>query len=289
MPLVRFTDGDALRAWTLARRAAGQTVGLTPTMGALHAGHLSLVRAARAECDLTAATIFVNPTQFGPGEDLDRYPRNLEQDIALLESAGCDAVFCPAVETMYPPGAATRIEVGPAGSVLEGAIRPTHFSGVATIVLKLLNLAPANYAYFGQKDYQQTVVVRQMTRDLNVPIEVRICPTVREPDGLAMSSRNVYLQGEYRRQALTLHHALQAAQHAYAAGERNAARLRRAMEAVFAGEPQVEPQYAVLLHDGGVEEAHGELTGPTVAAVAAKVGPTRLIDNQLLSPGEPPA
>ena len=178
MPSVSFalpeviTDGDALRRRVSTDRAAGKTIGLAPTMGALHRGHLSLVETARCECDLVVATVFVNPTQFAPGEDFERYPRDLERDRRLLAEAGCDLVFAPSVEEMYPPGADTLVDVGAVARPLEGEFRPTHFRGVATIVLKLFNLAPADFAYFGQKDYQQTVVLRRMVADLNVPIEV---------------------------------------------------------------------------------------------------------------------
>ncbi len=175
-----LAEADAVREVVRAAQAAGKTVGFVPTMGALHAGHLSLVDAARAECDLTVVSIFVNPTQFGQKEDLSRYPRDFDQDLRLLEGRGCDLVFAPSVEEMYPAGYVTSVDVGSLGRKLEGEYRPDHFRGVATVVLKLFQIAPADVAYFGRKDYQQSLVVRQMVADLNVPIEIRVCPTVRE-------------------------------------------------------------------------------------------------------------
>jgi len=191
-----ITAGDELRKTILDARRRGQTIGLVPTMGALHDGHLSLVDAARAECDLSVVTIFVNPTQFAPNEDFREYPREVTRDLSLLAGSGCDIVFAPDNDSIYRPNHATFIDVGPIGSMLEGEFRPTHFRGVATVVMKLFQLAPADRAYFGRKDYQQTLVVRQMVDDLDVPIDVRVCPTVREPDGLAMSSRNRYLSAD---------------------------------------------------------------------------------------------
>jgi pantoate--beta-alanine ligase len=207
-----LTDGEAVRQTVVKARAAGKTVGLVPTMGALHEGHLSLLGAARAECDLTIVSIFVNPTQFAPQEDYRTYPRDLERDVALLGSRGCDLVFAPSDKSMYAANHTTFVDVGAIGQVLEGEYRPTHFRGVATIVLKLFHLAPGNRAYFGRKDYQQTIVVRQMVADLNVPIDVRVCPTIREPDGLALSSRNTYLSTDERRRAVALWRSLRVAE-----------------------------------------------------------------------------
>ncbi|MEN1679556.1 MAG: pantoate--beta-alanine ligase [Planctomycetota bacterium] len=268
---------DAIRDRVVAARREGRRVGLVPTMGALHAGHLSLVERARAECGLVLASVFVNPTQFGPGEDLERYPRDLDADLRLLAGAGCGVVFAPSVETMYPPGCDTWVEVGAAAKPLEGEHRPTHFRGVATVVLKLMNLAPADAVYFGRKDYQQTVVVRRMVEDLNVPIEVVVCPTVREPDGLAMSSRNAYLSSEERQRALALSRGLRAASEMHAAGERRAPVIRGSIEQLLA-EAGVETQYVALLREGTVD-AIETIDGPTVVAIAGKVGETRLIDN----------
>src|ERR671935_2931272 len=216
---------DAL-AW---RWRSGVTVGLVPTMGALHEGHLSHVRRARERDDVVVASVFVNPTQFGPSEDLTRYPRTPERDAALLEAEGVDVLFMPSAEEMYPPGFATRVEVGRIGEVLEGASRPGHFAGVATVVLKLFQLVRPTRAYFGQKDAQQLAVIRQMVRDLNLPVEIVAGPTIREPDGLAMSSRNAYLYPAERRAATVLYHTLTAARDRYSAGERDAEALRHVM------------------------------------------------------------
>jgi pantoate--beta-alanine ligase len=267
-----------LRDVILAARATGDIVGFVPTMGALHEGHLSLVDAARAECDLVVVSVFVNPSQFAPSEDFDCYPRNLDHDRSLLAARGCELVFAPSVEEMYPPGHVTTIDVGPLGSVLEGKARPTHFRGVATVVMKLFQLAPANSAYFGQKDYQQTLVVRQMVRDLNVPIEVRLCPTMREPDGLAMSSRNAYLSADERQRALGLSQSLKLAEELAAGGERDVAVFRKKMQDELRKRGVGELEYLEFLADGTVTPV-AKVDGPTVIVLAARVGKTRLIDN----------
>jgi pantoate--beta-alanine ligase len=275
-----FPTVDAVREAVRAAQAAGQSVGLVPTMGALHEGHLSLVDAARAECDLTVVSIFVNPTQFGPQEDLSRYPRNLDQDLRLLGGRGCDLVFAPSVDQMYPAGYDTSVDVGPLGRELEGEYRPDHFRGVATVVLKLFQIVPADVAYFGRKDYQQSLVVQRMAGDLNVPIEIRVCPTVREPDGLAMSSRNAYLSADERRQALAISQCLQLAERLAKDGERDVQCIRGKMLEHFrtAG---VEVQYIAFVADGTITPV-ASLDGPTTVAIAATVGKTRLIDNLLL-------
>lgn len=273
-------DGGRLRETLLAQRAAGRSVGLVPTMGALHAGHASLVEAARRDSDTVVATVFVNPTQFAPGEDYDRYPRDLEADRQKLGEAGCDLVFAPSVEAMYPPGSDTTIDVGAAGRVFEGEFRPTHFRGVATVVLKLLNLAPADRVYFGQKDYQQTVVLRRMIADLNVPVEVVVCPTVREADGLAMSSRNAYLSEAEREQALSLSQGLRLAAELHAGGERDAAVVCEGLENLCS-DAGASVQYVAALRPGTVEPVN-TLDEPAVIAIAATVGQTRLIDNALI-------
>lgn len=273
-----FSEIDTIRAWVRDQQRAGETVGLVPTMGALHEGHLSLARAAREACDHVVATIFVNPTQFAPQEDYERYPRNLQQDAERLAAVGVEAVFAPSVETMYPLGSSVTIDPGPVSEAFEGASRPTHFAGVATVVAKLFAIAPADRSFFGQKDYQQTVVIRRMVADLNLPIEVVVCPTVREPDGLAMSSRNAYLSAEERQQALGLSRGLREAEHLHAAGERSASKLREAVTATIAAEPEVELQYVAVLRDGTMVEVE-TIEGPIVIAVAARVGQTRLIDN----------
>jgi pantoate--beta-alanine ligase len=273
-----ITDGKSLRETVLAARSAGRSVGLVPTMGALHEGHLSLIDAARVECDVVLATVFVNPAQFAAGEDFERYPRDLARDAALLGSRGCELVFAPSRGEMYRPAHTTFIDVGPLGAVLEGEFRPTHFRGVATIVLKLFNLAPADRAYFGRKDYQQTLVVRQMVADLNVPIDVRVCPIVREPDGLAMSSRNAYLTTDERQRARALSRSLRLAEHLVAQGTRDVAAVRAHMERELNSAGQVDVQYIAIVADGTVAPVE-RIDEPTTIAIAAIVGKTRLIDN----------
>jgi pantoate--beta-alanine ligase len=277
-------EGHALRQQIVAARQAGQSVGLVPTMGALHEGHLSLVDAARAECDLVVTTIFVNPTQFAPGEDLRRYPRDMDRDLAMLKSHRCDLVFAPSEADMYPPGHVTFVDVGVLGQVLEGKFRPTHFRGVATVVMKLFQLAPATRVYFGRKDYQQTLVVRQMVADLNVPIDVRVCPTVREPDGLAMSSRNAYLSTEEREQALALSKSLRLAERLVQQGEREVTVIDRAMRQEIGTTKGVDVHYIAFVADGTVTPVT-KIDGPTTIAIAATVGGTRLIDNMLVNAG----
>jgi len=280
-----FPTVDAVREAVRAAQAAGQTVGFVPTMGALHDGHLSLVDAARAECDLTAVSIFVNPTQFGLQEDLNRYPRDLDQDLRQLGHRGCDLVFAPSVEAMYPDGFDTSVDVGPLGRELEGECRPGHFRGVATVVLKLFQIVPADVAYFGRKDYQQSLVVQRLVRDLNVPIAIRVCPTVREPDGLALSSRNAYLSADQRQRALALSQSLQLAERLAKEGERDVTRIRKKMlKLIRAVGGDVEVQYIAFVADGTITPV-ASLDGPTTVAIAAKVGKTRLIDNTLLGFG----
>ena len=264
-------------------------VGLVPTMGYLHAGHVSLVRGARAENSIVAVSIFVNPTQFGPAEDLSRYPRDLPRDLALLEAAGTDVVFTPRAGDVYPAGFVTY--VAPTGAVserLEAASRPGHFRGVATVVAKLFNIVRPDRAYFGQKDAQQVAVLRRMVADLNVPLELRVLPTVREPDGLALSSRNAYLGPEDRVAATVLHRALEAGREAFAAGMAgdpgDAAAVEavaEAMRAVVAGEPRATLDYVDVCHPDTFEPL-AALRPPALLAIAARVGPARLIDNYLL-------
>jgi pantoate--beta-alanine ligase len=277
-----MTDGQSLREAVLAARTAGQSVGLVPTMGALHEGHLSLLARARAECDLTVVTIFVNPTQFAPHEDFGHYPRDLNQDLSLLGKRGGDIVFAPSENEMYRPSHATFVDVGPLGQVLEGEFRPLHFRGVATVVLKLFQLAPADRAYFGRKDYQQTLVVRQMVADLNVPIDVRVCPIVREPDGLAMSSRNANLSADERQRAQALYRSLRLAETLAAAGERDVATIRNQMRRDMERADGIDVQYIAFVADGTVTPVE-TIAGPTTIAVAATVGRTRLIDNTLVT------
>ena len=253
-------------------------IAFVPTMGALHEGHLSLVRQARRENEVVTASIFVNPAQFGPGEDLARYPRSPERDAALLAEAGVDVLFTPSVEEMYPPGFSTRVEVGALGAVLEGASRPGHFSGVATVVARLFGLVRPTRAYFGQKDAQQLAVIRRMTADLALPVEVIAGPTVREPDGLAMSSRNAYLSASQRAAATVLYRALSAAQARFSAGERDAEALRHLMRRTVEAEPLATLDYAEVV-DAATMAPVIVATGGALLVIAARIGTTRLIDN----------
>jgi pantoate--beta-alanine ligase len=263
--------------------APGQTVGLVPTMGYLHEGHLALVAAARAANDLVAVSIFVNPTQFGPNEDFSRYPRDEARDLALLAAAGVDWVFLPSVAEVYSPGFQTMVEVREVTQRLEGAVRPGHFAGVATVVAKLFNLVQPARAYFGQKDAQQVVVLRRMVRDLNFPVELVVRPIEREPDGLARSSRNVYLNPEERIAALCLSRALRAAGEQWQAGVRDGDTLRAAMEAVLAAEPLARPDYVSVADPDTLDELQAIAPGQgALASLAVRIGKTRLIDNVLL-------
>ncbi|GAB4449466.1 MAG: pantoate--beta-alanine ligase [Anaerolineales bacterium] len=264
-----------------ARLSLDGTVGFVPTMGYLHEGHLSLIRRAREECRRVVVSIFVNPTQFGPNEDLARYPRDLERDLSLIEPLGVDLVWTPTAEEMYPKGYQTWVEVEAVTRRLEGAMRPGHFRGVTTVVAKLFNVVQPHKAYFGQKDAQQAAVIRRMTMDLNFPIEIVVCPTVRETDGLAMSSRNVYLNPEQRKAATVLFRALSAAKELYEAGERNAEKLRERMKEVLAAEPLAEVQYVSCADYDTLEEL-SEITGKALLSMAVFVGKTRLIDNFVL-------
>lgn len=273
---MRIVDTVAgLRAAVRDQRAAGQEIALVPTMGALHEGHLSLVRAARRPGAHIVASIFVNPLQFGPGEDLAKYPRPFEDDVRLLESAGVDLLFHPSVDEMYPEGSDTRVVPGPIAEVLEGARRPGHFTGVATVVARLLGVATPDRVCFGRKDAQQLAVITAMVRDLALPVEIVPCATVREVDGLAMSSRNRYLDDPQRAAALALVRALAEAQ---AAGDATPDEIADRMLAVLTDHPGVEPDYAVVVDPATFRPATA-LDGSSLALVAARVGPTRLIDN----------
>jgi pantoate--beta-alanine ligase len=264
------------RAWRLGLR--GKCLGLVPTMGALHAGHLSLVRAAQASCDAVAVSIFVNPTQFGPQEDFAAYPRTFEQDCQTLEAAGVKALFAPSAQEMYPDGSGTFVEVGGLSDRLDGASRPGHFRGVATVVAKLFNIFTPEHAFFGQKDAAQVAVLRKMVRDLQFGVQLDVCPTVREADGLAMSSRNRHLTGEERQQALVLFRALSAIKERFEGGEHDAARLLAGAQAVLA---EVQVDYCRLVDRDTLEDVVDAHSG-ALAAVAARVGATRLIDNLVL-------
>jgi len=299
MEIVRTVAG--LRAWSRAERSKGQTIGLVPTMGALHAGHASLIEAAAGQCGRVAVSIFVNPTQFGPNEDFARYPRSWEADCRLAEAAGAQVVFAPTVEEMYPgssgagpgtfvdveglggrlDGAATFVEVPGLSDRLDGKSRPGHFRGVATVVSKLLIACEADRAFFGQKDAAQVAVLRRMVAGLRIGTEIVVCPIVREADGLALSSRNVYLSAEERRQALVLSRAVREVERLVACGERRAAALLAAGRAVFAEEPGVRVDYIEVVDWATLLPV--EVAGPgTLFAVAAWVGATRLIDNAVL-------
>ncbi len=253
-------------------------LGLVPTMGFLHEGHLALVRRARAECGSVGVSIFVNPTQFGPQEDLARYPRALDRDLAMLEKAGADIVWAPDADEVYPPGYQTVITVGAVAEALEGAARPRHFQGVATIVAKLFNAFTPSRAYFGQKDAQQVAVIRQMARDLNFPLAIVVCPTVRESDGLAMSSRNTYLGPQERRAATVLYRALTAARTAYQRGERDAEKLRAAMRNTLAAEPLAKMEYVSAADPETLQEL-AAVDRNALFSMAVRIGKTRLIDN----------
>ena len=256
------------------------TVGLVPTMGYLHEGHLSLIRRAREECDHVVVSIFVNPTQFGANEDLSKYPRDLERDLRLIEPY-TDLVWTPSAEIMYPPGYQTWVEVEAVTRLLEGAMRPGHFKGVTTIVAKLFNGVQPHKAYFGQKDAQQVAVIRQMVRDLNFPIEIVVCPITREADGLAMSSRNVYLDTEQRKAATVLFRSLSAAKSIYEQGERDAEKLREVMKAIIASEPLAQMQYVSCADYDTLEELD-IIKGKVLLSMAVFMGKTRLIDNFVL-------
>jgi pantoate--beta-alanine ligase len=283
MTAALITTVAALRAALEPLRRAGKRIGLVPTMGALHEGHLSLVRASQAECQATVVSIFVNPSQFGPGEDFGNYPRTLRSDCDKLAGCGADFVLAPADADIYRPGHATWIDVAGVAAPLEGFFRPGHFRGVATIVLKLFNMVQADAAYFGQKDYQQVLVIRRMVEDLNVPIEIRVCPIVREADGLAMSSRNAYLSPEARRRATVLWRSLQLAQQLVAAGQCEAEAIAGQMRAMILAAGQTQVDY-VALADPETLEPVSRIVDPTLAALAVRIDGTRLIDNCILTP-----
>lgn len=276
---MRTTIG--LDEFRTARLSLHGTVGLVPTMGYLHEGHLSLVRRAKAECESVVVSIFVNPTQFGANEDLSKYPRDLERDLSLIEPLGVDLVWNPTPEIMYPTGYQTWVEVEALTRPLEGAIRTSHFKGVTTVVAKLFNAVQPHKAYFGQKDAQQAAVIRQMTRDLNFPIEIIVCPTTREADGLAMSSRNKYLEGADRPAATILFRALHVAKSAYESGERNAEKLRAIMKDTLATEPRAQPQYVSCTDYDTLEELD-VVNRKALLSMAVLIGKTRLIDNFVL-------
>jgi len=281
LPLKIYTTIDEMRSASRALRGAGKRVGFVPTMGALHEGHLSLVRAARGSSDVAAASIFVNPTQFGPTEDLAKYPRSFERDCELLERDGVELLFAPSVEEMYPAGAVTWVTVEGLSDKLDGRSRPGHFRGVATVVAKLFHIVEPDAAFFGQKDAAQVAIVRRMVRDLDLPVEIVVGPIVREADGLAMSSRNAYLDPEQRKRALVLHRSLTRVQELADARERNAAQLVAAGREEFSRESSVRLDYFEIV-DADTLESVEDISGGALVAVAAFVGSTRLIDNVVL-------
>jgi len=273
-----FTTINEMRAACRSFRSAGRRLGLVPTMGALHEGHLSLVRAAQAACDAVAVSIFVNPTQFGPNEDLAKYPRSFERDCDLLEREGVDLLFAPTPEEMYPAGAVTWVTVEELGGKLDGRSRPGHFRGVTTVVAKLFHIVEPDVAFFGEKDAAQVAIIRRMVRDLNLPVEIAVCPIVREPDGLAMSSRNAYLDLQQRKQALVLHRSLLRVKELAAAGERSGARLAHAGRELFLPGGPVRLDYFEIVDPENLDPVE-DISRGALVAVAAYVGTTRLIDN----------
>jgi pantoate--beta-alanine ligase len=274
---------EDMRAASCAARRDGRRVGFVPTMGALHEGHLSLVRAAAARSDIVVVSIFVNPTQFGPGEDFTKYPRTFERDSEQLQKAGVDFIFAPSPEEMYPPGATAWVNVEEVSERLDGRSRPGHFRGVTTVVSKLFHIVEPDFAFFGQKDAAQVAVVRRLVRDLNFPVQIVVCPIVREPDGLAMSSRNIYLSPQERKSALALSRSMRAIQTRFQSGERDARGLVKVGRDVIDEESSLRLDYLEIV-DPDTLEPVAEIKRPALAAVAAFVGTTRLIDNVLLYP-----
>jgi pantoate--beta-alanine ligase len=278
---------DAVREAVGSERRQGASIGLVPTMGALHEGHASLIRAARAETGFTVVSIFVNPAQFGPNEDFTRYPRPMEKDVEICRAEAVDLVFVPDVQTIYPADFGTFVEVQQLQEVLEGVSRPGHFRGVTTVVLKLFNIVQPDIAYFGQKDAQQARVIQQMVNDLNLPIKLRTCPIVRESDGLALSSRNQYLNPEERKQATVLYQVLQEARELIEAGQQDAVSLKLRLESRIQSTPRAVVDYVALVNPDSFEPVH-DLTGDVLIALAVRFGRTRLIDNLLLPERERP-
>lgn len=272
---------DEMRKASRAARSQGQRLGFVPTMGALHEGHLALVRAAKAQSDIVAASVFVNPLQFGPKEDLAKYPRSFERDCELLQKEGVEFLFSPSVEEMYPAQSITYVNVEGLSEKLDGKSRPGHFRGVTTVVAKLFHIVEPDLAFFGQKDAAQIAIIRRMVRDLNLPVEIVVYPIVREPDGLAMSSRNAYLDAQQRKSALVLHRSLLYVQELFYQGERTSAKLIGAGKEIFGEEPSVRLDYFEIVDPETLEPVK-EIKQRTLVAVAAFVGSTRLIDNVLL-------
>lgn len=282
--LTELTTIPDLHAWTRTQRNSGRRIGLVPTMGYLHEGHLALVDEAKRRTDAVILSIFVNPLQFGPNEDLGRYPRDLPRDRRLAQGRGVDALFVPGVDTMYPPGSEVRVTPGATADRWEGAARPGHFTGVLTVVAKLFHLVQPDVACFGQKDIQQLTLIKRMVRDLDWPIELAAVPTVREADGLAMSSRNAYLDPNQRPKALVLSQALLAAHRAFCEGERRSEKLERRMRQELNTEPDVRVEYIAIVEPEGLAPVLSA-DARTIVAIAARVGSTRLIDNINLAQG----
>ncbi len=272
---------DEMHAASCAARHSGKRLGFVPTMGALHEGHLSLMRAAKAKCCLVAVSLFVNPLQFGPNEDLAKYPRSFERDVELLEKEAVDILFAPTPEEMYPERAVTYVTVEGLSGKLCGRSRPGHFRGVTTVVAKLFHIVEPDLAFFGQKDAAQTTIIRRMVRDLNLPVEIVVCPIVREPDGLAMSSRNAYLSPQQRKSALALHRSLSQVKNLFDQGERQAAVLIEAGKQVLVKEPSIRLDYFEIVNPATLDPME-KLTSSALVAVAGFVGNTRLIDNTVL-------
>ena len=278
-----FTSIKEMQEFVRQTRGAGKSLALVPTMGALHEGHFSLVRQAKRHCDVVVVSIFANPTQFGPGEDFARYPLNLEEDPELLRPYSVDSTFAPSTTEMYPEGFQTFVEPGAIAAPLEGAFRPGHFRGVVTVVLKLFNIVKPDVACFGQKDFQQALVIRRMVEDLNLGVRLVICPIARDPDSLAKSSRHAYLSAEDRQAALALRRSLCRAKELVAAGQTEAQNLLEEMRKVFAGEPRARLDYIAIVDPLRLQPVE-QVTPGCVALVAARVGPARLIDNLIFGP-----
>jgi len=276
---------EAARSMVKAARSEGKKIGLVPTMGALHVGHISLIEAAIKDCDFVAVSIFVNPTQFGPGEDFEKYPRPMEADLKICRKAGVNVVFAPAPEEMYPTENVTWVTVEKLTEPLCGRSRPGHFRGVTTVCAKLFNIVAPDVAYFGQKDAQQAIVIRRMAADLNMPLEIAICPTVREPNGLAVSSRNQYLSEQQKKDAANIYKSLQECRRMIEAGITETHQIITGMQKILQQIPSIQIEYVSIV-DAETLESIEEIAGKVLAAVAVKVGPARLIDNILVDAGE---
>jgi len=276
-----ITNIEEIKSYLRKLQRQGQSIGLVPTMGYLHKGHQSLIRQAAEENDLVVVSIFVNPTQFGPGEDFERYPRDLERDIQLTKEAGGHLIFAPTASEMYPQGYHTYVEVEKLTETLCGASRPGHFRGVTTVVSKLFHIVNPDRAYFGQKDAQQATVIQKMVKDLNMDVNIEVCPIVREPDGLAMSSRNTYLNLEERKQAVVLYQALSKGKEQIKQGEKDAARVKQTVQQMIEEQPLAKVDYVSIVHYETLEEVQ-EINSSVLLAVAVKFGKTRLIDNMIV-------